>query len=85
MHYLLDLVIINQKILNNILKSILADIFTSNKRSLIMSNISGKETKQEIIVRKFLFSKGFRFRKNVKRDQLPRRDKSAERGVEPVR
>ena len=31
-----------------------------------MSKISGKETKPEIIVRKFLFSKGFRYRKNVK-------------------
>ncbi len=32
-----------------------------------MSHISGKETKPEILVRKFLFSKGFRFRKNDKR------------------
>ena len=32
-----------------------------------MSNISGKETKPEILVRKFLFSKGFRFRKNDSR------------------
>nr|WP_290878190.1 very short patch repair endonuclease [Gracilimonas sp.] len=32
-----------------------------------MSNISGKETKPEIIVRKYLFSKGFRYRKNDKR------------------
>ncbi len=32
-----------------------------------MSKISGKETKPEIIVRKFLFSKGLRFRKNDKR------------------
>jgi len=32
-----------------------------------MSNISGKETKLEILVRKFLFSKGFRFRKNDSR------------------
>jgi DNA mismatch endonuclease (patch repair protein) len=31
-----------------------------------MSHISGKETKPEILVRKFLFSHGFRFRKNVK-------------------
>ena len=31
-----------------------------------MKNISAKETKPEIIVRKFLFSHGFRFRKNVK-------------------
>lgn len=34
-----------------------------------MSNISGKETKPEILVRKYLFSKGFRFRKNV--NELP--------------
>ena len=44
----------------------MADIFTKEKRSKIMSNISGKETKPEIIVRKYLFSKGYRFRKNVK-------------------
>jgi DNA mismatch endonuclease (patch repair protein) len=31
-----------------------------------MSKISGKETKPEILVRKFLFANGFRFRKNVK-------------------
>ena len=31
-----------------------------------MSHISGKETKPEIEVRKFLFQKGFRYRKNVK-------------------
>lgn len=31
-----------------------------------MSVISGKETKPEIQVRKFLFQRGFRFRKNVK-------------------
>lgn len=29
-----------------------------------MSKISGKETKPEIIVRKYLFSRGFRYRKN---------------------
>ncbi len=32
-----------------------------------MANISGTETIPEIEVRKFLFSKGFRFRKNDKR------------------
>lgn len=32
-----------------------------------MAKISGKETKPEIIVRKFLFSNGFRYRKNDKR------------------
>jgi DNA mismatch endonuclease (patch repair protein) len=34
-----------------------------------MSHIAGKETKPEILVRKFLFAHGFRFRKNVK--ELP--------------
>ena len=29
-----------------------------------MSKISGKETKPEVLVRKYLFSKGFRFKKN---------------------
>lgn len=32
-----------------------------------MSKISGSETKPEIIVRKYLFSKGFRYRKNYKK------------------
>ncbi len=45
----------------------MSDIYTKQKRSQIMSKISGKETKPEIIVRKYLFSKGFRFRKNDKR------------------
>ncbi|MDR0605927.1 MAG: DNA mismatch endonuclease Vsr [Bacteroidales bacterium] len=42
------------------------DIYSKQKRSDIMSHISGKETKSEILVRKFLFANGFRFRKNVK-------------------
>lgn len=42
----------------------MTDIYSKNKRSQIMSKISGKETKPEIIVRNFLFSKGFRYRKN---------------------
>ncbi|RNC64470.1 very short patch repair endonuclease [Proteiniphilum sp. X52] len=42
------------------------DKFSSEKRSLIMSKISGKETKPEILVRKYLFAHGFRYRKNVK-------------------
>lgn len=45
----------------------MSDIYSKSKRSDIMSKISGKETKPEILVRKFLFSKGFRFRKNVKK------------------
>jgi DNA mismatch endonuclease (patch repair protein) len=31
-----------------------------------MSHISGKETKPEVLVCKFLFANGYRFRKNVK-------------------
>ena len=42
------------------------DIFSKSERSKIMSKVSGKDTKPELLVRKFLFSKGFRYRKNVK-------------------
>lgn len=45
----------------------MSDIYSIRKRSEIMSKISGDETKPEILVRKYLFSKGFRFRKNDKR------------------
>jgi len=45
----------------------MTDIYSKKKRSEIMSKISGKETKPEIIVRKYLFKNGFRFRKNDKR------------------
>lgn len=40
---------------------------TPENRSRNMSKIRGTDTKPEIIVRKFLFSKGLRFRKNDKR------------------
>ncbi|MBN1803304.1 MAG: DNA mismatch endonuclease Vsr [Candidatus Lokiarchaeota archaeon] len=43
------------------------DIFSRDKRSQIMSRITGKDTKPEIRVRKYLFLKGFRYRKNDKR------------------
>jgi DNA mismatch endonuclease (patch repair protein) len=39
-----------------------ADTVTKQKRSEIMSMIKGSNTKPEIIVRKYLFSNGFRFR-----------------------
>ena len=45
----------------------MTDIYDKAKRSAIMSKISGKETKPEILVRKFLHTNGFRFRKNDKR------------------
>ena len=45
----------------------MADIFSKEKRSEVMSKITGKDTKPEIVVRKYLFSRGLRFRKNDKR------------------
>lgn len=45
----------------------MADIFSPEQRSWVMSKISGKETKPEILVRRYLFSKGFRYRKNDNR------------------
>ena len=44
----------------------MADIKTKESRSYNMSRIGGKDTKPEEIVRKYLFSKGFRYRKNVR-------------------
>ena len=44
----------------------MADVHTPESRSYNMSMIKGKDTRPEILVRKYLFSKGFRFRKNVK-------------------
>ena len=43
------------------------DVFTNEQRSNIMSHIHGKDTSIEIRLRKALFAKGFRFRKNVKK------------------
>ena len=45
----------------------MADKFSKETRSYVMSRIRGKDTKPEILVRKYLFSKGLRFRKNDKR------------------
>lgn len=45
----------------------MTDIFSKNKRSQIMSKISSKNTKPEIILRKALFEKGFRYRINYKK------------------
>jgi DNA mismatch endonuclease (patch repair protein) len=43
---------------------IMADVHTPGQRSYNMSQIRGKNTKPEELVRKFLFSQGFRYRKN---------------------
>ena len=45
----------------------MADSITPEHRSWNMSRIKGKDTKIEVLVRKFLFAHGFRFRKNDKR------------------
>ncbi|WP_265443324.1 very short patch repair endonuclease [Acetivibrio straminisolvens] len=41
------------------------DIFSKEKRSEIMALVKSKDTKIENIVRKYLFSQGFRYKKNV--------------------
>ena len=43
------------------------DVHSKEIRSYNMSRIKSKNTKPEEIVRKYLFSKGFRYRKNDKR------------------
>ena len=45
----------------------MTDVHSKEVRSYNMSRIHGKDTKPEILVRKYLFSKGLRFRKNDKR------------------
>lgn len=45
----------------------MTDHISKEKRSYIMSMIKGKDTKPEIMVRRYLFHHGFRFRVNVKR------------------
>ena len=45
----------------------MADIHDKKTRSYNMSQIKGKNTKPEILIRKFLFSKGFRYRLFVKK------------------
>ena len=44
--------------------SVMSDVHSKDVRSFNMSRIRGKDTKPEEIVRKYLFSEGFRYRKN---------------------
>lgn len=44
----------------------MADVHNTAIRSYNMSRIKGKNTKPEMLVRKFLFAHGFRYRLNVK-------------------
>ncbi len=45
------------------------DSISTSERSLIMSRIKGKNTKPEVLVRKFLHANGYRFR--IHRKDLP--------------
>ncbi|MFN8263254.1 MAG: very short patch repair endonuclease [Chitinophagales bacterium] len=40
----------------------MADVHSKEMRSYTMSQVKGKNTKPELLVRKYLFSKGFRYR-----------------------
>ena len=45
----------------------MADVMTPEQRSRNMAAIKGKDTKPELIVRKYLFSRGLRFRVQVRK------------------
>lgn len=45
----------------------MADVHTPDKRSFNMSRIRSKNTKPEMLVRKYLFAEGFRFRLHDKK------------------
>lgn len=45
----------------------MADVHSKETRSYNMSKIHSKDTKPEMLVRKYLFSRGLRYRKNDKR------------------
>ncbi len=45
----------------------MADVMTTEQRSRCMAAVKGKDTKPEMIVRKYLFSRGLRFRIQVRK------------------
>lgn len=45
----------------------MTDVMTTEQRSRCMAAIKGKDTKPEMIVRKYLFSRGLRFRVQVRK------------------
>lgn len=45
----------------------MADVMTTEQRSRCMAAVKGKDTKPEMIVRKYLFSRGLRFRVQVRK------------------
>ena len=49
-----------------VIKSIMVDVHSKETRSFNMSKIRSKDTKPEMLVRKFLHSKGFRYKLHAK-------------------
>ena len=45
----------------------MTDVMTPEQRSRCMRRIKGKDTRPELLVRRWLWSRGYRFRKNVRR------------------
>ena len=52
--------------LPKLLKEEMGDVHSKKTQSYNMSQIKGKNTKPELLVRKFLFANGFRYRLNQK-------------------
>lgn len=42
------------------------DIWNKEKRSAVMAKVRSKDTKPELLVRRYLYHRGYRYRKNVK-------------------
>lgn len=45
----------------------MSDVFSTEKRSEIMSHVKSKDTKPELIIRKALYARGFRYRLHDKK------------------
>ena len=60
----------------------MSDVMTPEQRSRAMSHIKGKDTSIEVILRKALWHKGIRYRKNYKKlPGRPDRDTKTHRGM----
>lgn len=47
-------------------QNLVMDIWSKERRSAVMAKIKSRDTKPEWIVRRYLYSRGYRYRKNVK-------------------
>ena len=48
------------------IKQCILDIWDKDKRSAVMTKIHSKDTKPELLVRRYLWQRGYRYRKNVR-------------------